>query len=64
MEKGWGGDWVKAANTVGREPEDGSSEISGMIESRVRAVQVSERSKERERKVWVEAMKDGVLLCL
>lgn len=64
MEKGWGGDWVKAANTVGREPEDGSSEISGMIESRVRAVQVSERSKERERKVWVEAMKDGILLCL
>jgi hypothetical protein len=55
LEKAWGGDWARLAGGI---DEEGSNE------SRVRAVHVGDRAKERERKAWVEAMRDGILLCL
>ncbi|KAL7424557.1 Protein kinase of the Mitotic Exit Network [Cryptotrichosporon argae] len=55
MERGWGGEWARAA--AAGAPDDKSSE------SRVRAVFVGDAAKARERKVWVEALRDGVLLC-
>jgi hypothetical protein len=64
MEKGWGGEWIKAASSVGRENDTEGSGTSGVIESKVRAVSVSERAKDRERKVWVDVVRDGILLCL
>lgn len=57
MERGWGGEWVKIAAGALEEADEG-------LEGRVRAVQVGATTKERERKVWKEAIKDGVLLCL
>lgn len=63
MEKGWGGEWTKAARSVG-ENDGMEGPASAAIESKVRAVSVSERAKERERKIWVDVMRDGILLCL
>lgn len=57
MERGWGGEWGKIAAGALEEAGDG-------LEGKVRAVQIGERTKERERRVWKEAVRDGVLLCL
>ena len=63
MEKGWGGEWVKAAGTIGKDgPADAQS--GGISEDKVRSSHVTERAKQRERGVWVEVIRDGILLCL
>lgn len=59
MERGWGGEWGRVAVGALEESESGEG-----LEGKVRAVQVGERTKERERKIWKEALRDGVLLCL
>jgi hypothetical protein len=66
MERAWGGEWVRAAGMLGSGEQETGEEMpaAGSVEARVRAVNVGERAKERERKAWVEAMKDGILLCL
>ncbi|WWD09269.1 hypothetical protein V865_007392 [Kwoniella europaea PYCC6329] len=66
MEKAWGADWVRAANTLASTPSSttiSESPAIGSTEAKVRLVYVGDRAKERERKAWIEAMKDGVLLC-
>ncbi|WVQ62332.1 uncharacterized protein L199_000471 [Kwoniella botswanensis] len=66
MEKAWGADWVRAANTLASTPSSttiSESPAIGSTEAKVRLVYVGDRAKERERKAWVEAMKDGILLC-
>ncbi|OCF33272.1 STE/STE11/CDC15 protein kinase [Kwoniella heveanensis BCC8398] len=66
MEKAWGGDWIKAANTLASAEQSvspGEMSVIGSSEAKVRSVFVGDRAKERERKAWIEAMKDGVLLC-
>jgi len=62
MEKGWGGEWVRAAGAVGK--EETGDPIGVLSEDKVRATSVSERAKQRERGVWVDVMRDGILLCL
>jgi hypothetical protein len=66
MERAWGGEWARVAGTLGSDEQEAGVETpaAGSVEARVRAVNVGERAKERERKAWVEAMKDGILLCL
>lgn len=63
MEKGWGGDWVKAAGAIGKD-DSGDNIGGGMNEDKVRSLSVSERAKQRERAVWVDVIRDGILLCL
>ncbi|WVF70805.1 hypothetical protein IAT40_005599 [Kwoniella sp. CBS 6097] len=66
MEKAWGGDWVRAANTLATAEQAGSPgemPVVGSSEAKVRLVYVGDRAKERERKAWIEAIKDGILLC-
>ncbi|WWC86111.1 uncharacterized protein L201_000982 [Kwoniella dendrophila CBS 6074] len=66
MEKAWGADWVRAANTLASSTNSttlSDSPAIGTTEAKVRLVYVGDRAKERERKAWVEAMKDGILLC-
>lgn len=58
IEKNWGPDWIRAAADV-KEAGD-----SGVQEGQVRMANVGERAKERERKAFLEGMRDGVLLCL
>lgn len=64
MEKGWGGEWAKAAAGVGKGNELEAGTGLPANENKARGVFVSERAKERERKVWGEVMRDGILLCL
>lgn len=65
MEKNWGSDWVRAAGLLASserlERTDGAS---GPLELKARSIHVGDRAKERERKAWVDAMRDGVLLCM
>ncbi|WVQ97165.1 hypothetical protein IAU59_004275 [Kwoniella sp. CBS 9459] len=66
MEKAWGGDWAKAANTLATAEKAGTPSempVIGSSEAKVRLVYVGDRAKERERKAWVESVKDGILLC-
>ncbi|WVW82154.1 hypothetical protein I302_104160 [Kwoniella bestiolae CBS 10118] len=66
MEKAWGADWVRAANILASTPSSATiseSPAIGSTEAKVRLVYVGERAKERERKGWIEAVKDGILLC-
>ena len=59
LERGWGGDWAKAAGAIGKMDDN-----SGPSEAKVRALPISERAKSRERQVWVDVLRDGLLLCL
>nr|XP_031861223.1 uncharacterized protein CI109_003193 [Kwoniella shandongensis]KAA5528295.1 hypothetical protein CI109_003193 [Kwoniella shandongensis] len=66
MEKAWGADWFRVAGELMRPQQSGAVSDSPEIESteaKVRLVHVGERAKERERKAWSDAMKDGILLC-
>lgn len=59
MERNWGGDWMKAATAaLSGEADDVAMEQSA------RVVGVGSRQKERERRTWGDALRDGVLLCL
>ncbi|WWC66482.1 uncharacterized protein I206_100384 [Kwoniella pini CBS 10737] len=62
MEKAWGSDWAKAGNALTSTSES-KDPASGWSEGEIRLVHVGERAKERERKGWIEALKDGILLC-
>jgi hypothetical protein len=72
MEKNWGGEWGKAAMLGGDiRLARGASEDTGVdggsglgLEGRIRSMGVDEEAKERERWVWVAAIKDGILFCL
>lgn len=64
MEKGWGGDWLRATGTVDVSKDLQAVSTSTTSEQKVRAVHVSERVKDKERKVWGDVMRDGILLCL
>ncbi|TYJ57636.1 hypothetical protein B9479_001718 [Cryptococcus floricola] len=63
MEKAWGSDWVKAAGTLNDSQPGQAQAATAPMETRIRAAYVGERAKERERKAWLEAMRDGILLC-
>ncbi|ODN84320.1 hypothetical protein L202_00294 [Cryptococcus amylolentus CBS 6039] len=63
MERAWGSDWVKAAGTLNDSQPGQAQATTAPMETRIRAAYVGERAKERERKAWLEAMRDGILLC-
>ena len=69
MERSWGIEWLKAASTLEDTTlplpslEDNKGSF-GPSQARVRAVFVGEGAKTRERKAWVDALKDGILLCM
>ncbi|WVQ71059.1 hypothetical protein IAR50_000584 [Cryptococcus sp. DSM 104548] len=63
MEKAWGSDWVKAAGTLNDAQPGQAQAATATMETRIRAAYVGERTKDRERKTWLEAMRDGILLC-
>ncbi|KAK4686375.1 hypothetical protein P7C73_g3746, partial [Tremellales sp. Uapishka_1] len=66
MEKAWGSEWNKAAILLTDDELLGEGDLpaAGSTQAKVRAVIVSERTKERERQVWLGTLRDGVLLCL
>ena len=61
MEQGWDDDSVRISGedlAVSHDP------VTGSLETKVRSVNVGERVEEREGQRWIEALQDGVLLCL
>ncbi|WVR05780.1 hypothetical protein IAU60_002805 [Kwoniella sp. DSM 27419] len=66
MEKAWGADWVRAAAALANEDGTGGDNavpVPGTSEARIRSAYVGDKAKERERRAWMDAMQDGILLC-
>ncbi|WVQ85452.1 hypothetical protein IAT38_007617 [Cryptococcus sp. DSM 104549] len=72
MEKAWGADWARAAGglvgAAGEQKDAGDGTgadgaATGAMEAKIRMVHIGDRAKERERKAWSDAIKDGILLC-
>ncbi|WWC58499.1 uncharacterized protein I303_101042 [Kwoniella dejecticola CBS 10117] len=66
MEKAWGADWARAGNALASTPradEAADNAAPASSEAKIRSIYVGERAKERERRGWTEALKDGILLC-
>lgn len=61
IEKNWGADWIRAA-AAGFEQKTEAE--TGTRDGPVRIANVGERAKDRERKGFLDALRDGVLLCL
>lgn len=61
MERTWGGSWAEAANDLM------SGNTSGVTpevrEAKLRACNITATAKSRERKVFVTALRDGILFC-
>lgn len=61
IEKHWGAEWIRAAAAGFEQTEQ---EGSARKEKVVRMANLGERAKERERRGFLDALRDGVLLCL
>ena len=67
MEKAWGPVWTQAVKLIqagGVESCEGERNPLSSLEDKVRRVGVGRRTKEREGRQFVEALADGILLCL
>ncbi|RXK42452.1 STE/STE11/CDC15 protein kinase [Tremella mesenterica] len=66
MERSWGNEWLKVSGALEQNSPvaDGSEHVISPSPTKVRSVFVGENAKARERKAWVDALKDGILLCL
>jgi hypothetical protein len=58
MEKSWSAEWTRIAIATLEQKEEGSA-LQG-----IKTTDIGERTKERERVQFSDAMRDGVLLCL
>jgi hypothetical protein len=61
LERHWGAEWIRAA-AAGFEQKEGDGLVRQ--DEKVHMANIGERAKERERRGFVDALRDGVLLCL
>ena len=61
MEKAWDTEWLRAAEGQLVVPR---ALGAGSLDTIVRLVEVDDRAQEKERRAWVEALRDGILFCL
>lgn len=61
LERHWGAEWIRAA-AAGFDQKEGEGLVRQ--DEKVRMANIGERAKERERRGFLDALRDGVLLCL
>lgn len=61
MERTWGSSWTDAATELLSGAQSGAS--TEVQEAKLRACNITATAKARERKVFVSAMRDGILFC-